>query len=397
MRILVATNFHPIPPSDGMQLHLYAVLSELRRRHDILLVSPRPTKSSVDERELAKICSDHIEYELTYEQPLISRSLTELRTFLTGRSKVVDCILRSSLRDAVLREVVSFKPDVIHLQSGAVAALAPIDGVATVAAPLDADDLNAAARIGAASNSAARWMARREAARFRRFEAEAYARSDELIVVTQRDSDVLRALNVALRPTVIPNGIDTIKFRPATDGEPGSAIVFHGAMDYEPNVDAVQFLVRDILPIVQKRHPDARVVLAGRNPNAAVRELEAPNVSVTGELDSVVPVIQQAAVYVCPMRVGSGIKNKLLEAMACGAPIVATPLATAGIEIEKGVHALVEDQAGSIASAISDVLDDPHLRTRLGRAARELAEQRSWSRCAQEFERVYAAATGRAR
>lgn len=397
MRILVATNFHPTPPTDGMQLHLCAVLAELSRRHDILLISPRPTKSTIDSLELAKICSDHIEYDLTYEQSLFSRASTELRTFLTGRSKVVDSILRSSLRDAVLRAVASFRPDVIHLQSGAVAALAPIDGVATVAAPLDADDLNAAARIGAASNLAARWRARREAARFRRFEAEAYARSDELIVVTQRDADVLRALNAALRPTVIPNGIDTIKFSPATQDTPGSAIVFHGAMDYEPNVDAVQFLVRDILPIVQQRHPNARVVLAGRNPNAAVRELNAPNVSVTGALDSVVPVIQQAAVYVCPMRVGSGIKNKLLEAMACGAPIVATPLATAGIEIERGVHALVEHQASRIASAISDVLDDPHLRTRLGRAARELAERRSWSRCAEEFERVYAVASGLAR
>ncbi|HEV7258486.1 MAG TPA: glycosyltransferase family 4 protein [Bosea sp. (in: a-proteobacteria)] len=397
MRILVATNFHPVPPVDGMQLHLYAVLAELKQRHDILLISPRPTKSSVDDLELAKLCSDHVEYDLTYEQPLFSRALTELRTFVTGRSRVVDFLLRSSLRDAVLRAVETFKPDVIHLQSGAVAALAPIDGIATVAAPLDADDLNAAARIGAAGSSTARWKARREAARFRRFEAEAYARSDELIVVTQRDADVLRGLNAALRPTIIPNGIDTIKFSPATDGTAGSAIVFHGAMDYEPNVDAVQFLVRDILPIVRQRHPDAQVVLAGRNPNAAVRELSAPNVRVTGALDSVVPVIQQAAVYVCPMRVGSGIKNKLLEAMACGAPIVATPLATAGIGIERGVHALVEDGAGSIASAISDILDDADLRTRLGRAARELAELRSWSRCAEEFERVYAAASGLAR
>lgn len=380
-----------------MQLHLYAVLTELSRRHEILLISPRPAKSFIDNAELAKLCCDHIEYDFVHEQPLISRTLTELRTFLSGRSKVVDSILRSPLRDTVLRAAASFKPDVIHLQSGAVAAIAPIDGVATVAAPLDADDLNATARIGAAGNLAARWLARREAARFRRFEATAYAQSDELIVVTQRDADVLHARNAALRPTVIPNGIDTVRFSPATNDTPGSAIVFHGAMDYAPNVDAVQFLVREILPIVQQRHPDARVVLAGRNPNAAVRGLSAPDVTITGELDSVVPVIRQAAVYVCPMRAGSGIKNKLLEAMACGAPIVATPLATAGIEIKRGVHALVEERADRIASAVSDVLGDPQLRARLGRAARELAEQRSWSRCAEEFERVYVAASGRAR
>lgn len=378
-----------------MQLHLYAVLTELRRRHEILLISPRPTKSMVDNGELAKLCCDHIEYDLSYEKSLISRTLMELRTFLSGRSKVVDSILRSPLRDTVFRAAASFKPDVIHLQSGAVAAIAPIDGVPTVAAPLDADDLNAAARIGAASNLAARWLARREAARFGRFEAEAYARADELVVVTQRDADVLRGRNATLQPTVIPNGVDTVRFSPAPKDISGSAIVFHGAMDYAPNVDAAQFLVRDILPIVRQRHPDARVVLAGRNPNAAVRELSAPNVSVTGELDSVAPVIQQATVYVCPMRVGSGIKNKLLEAMACGAAIVATPLATAGIGIQRGVHALIEDHAGSIASAVSDVLGDPQLRSGLGRAARELAEQRSWSRCAEEFERVYLTASGR--
>jgi glycosyltransferase involved in cell wall biosynthesis len=302
----------------------------------------------------------------------------------------VDSVLRSPLRETVAQSVASFKPDVVHFQSGAAAAIAPIRGAPSVAVPLDADDLNALARVEAARSPISRWLAQREATRFSHFEAEAYAKCDRIVVVTERDAAALRKLNAALRPTVIPNGIDTIRFSPGSTESSTSTIVFHGAMDYEPNVDAAQFLVQEIIPIVKDRHPNARVILAGRHPSRAVRDLSNGDVQVTGELESIVPVIRDAAVYVCPMRVGSGIKNKLLEAMACGRAIVATRLATSGIPIEAGVHALVEEQPQNIASAISDVLGDSQLRLRLGRAARKLAEQRSWARCAEEFETLYA-------
>lgn len=397
MRILVATNFHPIPPSDGMQLHLYALLSELRRRHEVLLISPRPERADVDTTGLASLCSDHIEYALSGAGTPISRLASEFRTAFSGRSKFVDSVLRSPLRETVAQSVASFKPDVVHLQSGAAAAIAPIRGTPTVAAPLDADDLNALARIEAARGPISRWLAQREATRFSHFEAEAYAMCDRTVVVTDRDAAALRKLNPALRPTVIPNGIDTVMFSPGSIEASTSTIVFHGAMDYEPNVDAAQFLVQEILPIVKDRHPYARVVLAGRRPSRAVRDLSNGDVQVTGELESMVPVLRDATVYVCPMRVGSGIKNKLLEAMACGRAIVATRLATSGIPIEAGVHALVEEQAQTIASAISDVLEDFQLRLRLGQAARELAEQRSWASCAEEFETVYAEASAGSR
>ncbi len=391
MRILVATTFHPIPQHDGMQLHLCALLSELRKRHEVLLISPQPERTHMDPAALASLCSDYIAYTPVDTASLASRLSAELRTVFSGRSKVVDSVLRSPLRETVARAVASFKPDVVHLQSGAAAAIAPINGVPAVAVPLDAEDLNGLARIEAARGALSRWLARREATRFGRFEAEAYARCDGVVVVTERDAEALRNLNAALRPTVIPNGIDTNQFSPGRGEPSASTILFHGAMDYAPNVDAAQFLVREILPIVKQRHPEARIVLAGRRPSSAVRALGGSDVHITGELKSVVPKIREATVYVCPMRVGSGIKNKLLEAMACGRAIVATPLATSGIPIEPGLHALVEDQTQSIASAISDVLDDPQLRCKLGQAARTLAEDRSWAKCAEEFESVYAA------
>ena len=393
MRILVATTFHPVPPRDGMQLHLCALLSQLRKRHEIVLISPRPEHGNIDSAALASLCHDHVELPVADAVSLAARFSTELRTAFSGRSKVVDAVLRSALRKTVELWVAAFNPDVLHLQSGAAAAIAPICGVPTVAVPLDADDLNSLARIEAARSPSARWLAQREAARFRHFEASAYAQCDRVVVVTKRDAEALQKLNGAIQATIIPNGIDTIKFSPGPTQLSKPTIVFHGAMDYAPNVDAARFLVEDILPLVKQRHPEARVVLAGRNPSTAVRALVSGDVDVTGELESVVPVIRDAAVYVCPMRVGSGIKNKLLEALACGQANVSTPLATSGIAIKAGVHALVEKDARSIASAISDVLGNPQLRRRLGQAARELAEQQSWAKCAEEFEAVYAEAS----
>jgi glycosyltransferase involved in cell wall biosynthesis len=386
MRIVVGATDHPLPPTDGMRLHLWHVLSDLRQRHEVILVSAPGPADDVDPATIATIADD---FRPAPRTPPPSRLRSELDTFGRGRSKVVDSVRRSALVPTIRAVVAEVEPDVVHLQTGALAVLGGTLGVPTVVVPLDANDLNAAAASRYAGNRLERWFVDREARRWRAFERSAYAACDEVVVVGDRDAAMLRVTDPRLNPAVIPNGVDTVTFRPSDSPRSSDTVVLHGAMDYAPNVDAAVFAANEVLPLVRQVRPEARLVLAGRNPSAAVRALAGPAVEVTGALDDLRPVLQQAAVYLCPMRLGSGIKNKLLEAFACGCPTVATPLAVNGVAVTEGDDVLLADDAASLASAVARVLGDAPLAASLGAGARQLAESMSWAVTAAQFEAVY--------
>ncbi len=369
-----------------MRLHLWHLLTHLRERHEVVLVAAPGPGADVDPASVAEIADEFV--EVPWEPPE-HRLLSELHTIGRGRSKVADAVRRSALVPAIRDAVRDHRPDVVHLQTGALATLGGTLGVPTVVVPLDANDLNAAAAAACADNALERWFVEREARRWRNFERSAYTTCDAVVVVGERDAEMLRATDARLDPVVIPNGVDTDRFRPGTAPRSTDTVVLHGAMDYPPNVDAAVFAATEVLPLLHEVRPGARLVLAGRNPSAALRALEGPSVEVTGALDDLRPVLQEAAVYLCPMRLGSGIKNKLLEAFACGCPTVATSLAVNGVDVTDGTDVLVADDAAGIAAALASLMEDRARAARVGDAARRLAESMSWAVTAERFEAVY--------
>jgi glycosyltransferase involved in cell wall biosynthesis len=143
--------------------------------------------------------------------------------------------------------------------------------------------------------------------------------------------------------------------------------------------------------------PEVRLVLAGRDPAPAVRALASEAVEVTGTLPDLRPLLWSAGAYLCPMRTGTGVKNKLLEALAAGAPAVATPLAAAGLGLTDGRDALVTDSARGLAGAVVRVLSDAALRDALSSAGRAQASLLSWNRVVTAYEEVYRTAQRRSR
>jgi glycosyltransferase involved in cell wall biosynthesis len=216
-------------------------------------------------------------------------------------------------------------------------------------------------------------------------------RFDATVVVAERDRAVLRALDPAARVEVIPNGVDTVSFAP----DPGVArlpglVVFHGAMSYPPNVQAALFLVNEVMPLVWMQMPGARLRLVGREPAPRLLDLAGPQVEITGTVPDVRPWLLQAEVAVCPMRRGTGIKNKLLEAGALGLPIVATRSALGDVDLRDGQEVLIRDEPAAIAAAIVELLGDPAARRRLGDAARAVIGLRwGWEGPARAFTELY--------
>lgn len=213
---------------------------------------------------------------------------------------------------------------------------------------------------------------------------------DRVVVLTEIDAALLRKLNPALPLRVIPNGIDLRDFTPGVGPEDEASLIFTGNYEYAPNADAALFLAREILPRVQAAVPEAQLWLVGNAPTPDMQAISGGAIHITGRVPAVVPYLQRAAVFVSPLRLGAGIKNKVLEAMAAGKPVVATPLSAEGIGLKEGEHVLYGNSAETLSMAVVRLLRDEALRRRIGDANRAMIESRfTWERVADQYETLY--------
>lgn len=239
-----------------------------------------------------------------------------------------------------------------------------------------------------------RWVYAEELRRMREYEPAVARRADHVIVVSERDRPYFPGADV----TVVENGVDTELFAPDPARRRADAIVFSGNMGYEPNVDAARWFVAECFGRIRAQVPTATLSIVGARPTRAVRELaDRPGVAVTGFVDSMPAALNEATVAVAPLRSGSGIQNKILEAMACGLSIVATPTAVGAIDAHHGRDIVVAEGAESFADAVVRVLRDASLREALARNARtRVVESYSWARGAERVEEIWnAAVSGR--
>ncbi|WP_338769407.1 TIGR03087 family PEP-CTERM/XrtA system glycosyltransferase [Massilia sp. METH4] len=217
-----------------------------------------------------------------------------------------------------------------------------------------------------------------EASRLLRYERKVAADSDAALFVSAPEAELFRALapESAERIGWFGNGVDTAFFSPDGDyanpfapGKP--ALVFCGAMDYWPNVDAVQWFARDVFPAVRARVPQASFVIVGARPAPEVQQLaQLPGVTVTGTVPDVRPYVAHAALSVAPLRVARGIQNKVLEAMAMAKTVVVSPQALEGIDAAAGSEVLLAERDTDMAATILAALADEPSRAAIGRAAR---------------------------
>src|SRR5207237_3262310 len=152
---------------------------------------------------------------------------------------------------------------------------------------------------------------------------------------------------------VVPTGVDTTYFAPGSDEPAPTQLVFTGSMDWLPNEDAMVHFCRETLPLIRAQEPAVKLSIVGRAPTAAVRKLtEGSVIEVTGRVDDVRPYLQQAAVYVVPLRIGGGTRLKIFEAMAMGRAVVSTTVGAEGLAVTDGQHLLLADGPANFARAV---------------------------------------------
>jgi glycosyltransferase involved in cell wall biosynthesis len=371
---------------NGLRLQVAALTGELRRTHDVRLVGFR-----LPDQRASAGASDWMEL-LPRAGAAGPRDAGTLLRAIARRRPLRADTLAARMREPVLRRIRDFDPDVVHVTSGRLAGLGELlAGRPAVLAALDAAHRNVEARASAA-HGLRRALLRGECRRVRRFEATDYGRFRRVVVVTDGDRNALLEASPDLEVVVIPNGVDAEHFAPdgSTARDPG-LIVMTGAMHYPPNVEAARFLVDRVLPRVRRRVPGARVAIVGRAPAPEVRALgSVAGVEVTGEVPDLRPWLARGAVYACPMLGGTGIKNKLLEAMASGIACVATPLAASGLSATPGRDLVVAEGEDAFADELVRVLGDAGLASRLGTAGRDaVRSEHGWGAVARAYEQVY--------
>jgi glycosyltransferase involved in cell wall biosynthesis len=241
-----------------------------------------------------------------------------------------------------------------------------------------------------------RLISRLELDRTRRLESNLVGFFDQMLVTSRTDRNAFMELaplkSDTYNITVLPNGVDLEYFSVAGDDKRQQAtLVVSGKMSYHANVTMVVRLINEIMPQVWQKKPGARLWVVGKDPPKEIKQLGADErIKITGTVSDIRPFLQQATIAVAPISYGAGIQNKVLEAMACGTPVVASRQAVSALSTRPGLDCMVAEDSSEFAHAIVNLLDDHEKRNQLGIAGRKYVETfHDWSAIIKELENVY--------
>ncbi|HWZ81677.1 MAG TPA: glycosyltransferase [Terriglobales bacterium] len=240
-----------------------------------------------------------------------------------------------------------------------------------------------------ADNPLKKAMYKIEFGKMERYERIVVRKFHHVVAVSESDRALMTRWVDGDRVTVVPTGVDLGEYRPNPDSdEPGPVVTFVGAMDWEPNVDGVEYFASEIWPAIKADVPGARLRIVGRNPDRRVKKWASEFIEVTGRVPSVVEYLRQSSVVIVPLRIGGGTRLKIYEAMATAKAVVSTTVGAEGLDVHHGRDIMLADDAGSFAQAVIMLLRDRDLRRRYEQAAAETAARCDWPAIGERFQDV---------
>ena len=393
MRILLQTQVVPYPPDSGPKIKTYNVLRYLAERHDVHLVSfVRTPAEEANAQALRRFCAGVATVPLRRSRARDAGYL--LRSFVTGRPFLIERDASTAMRDTVWGMICRHDFDAVHADQLSMAQFAVDLPVPTRVL----DEHNAVWTIvrRSARNEGPgprRLLMELEWRRLRGYEGKVCRDFDLVTVVSTQDYLALAEAAQSIFPTkVIPIAVDCdeMAFTPRT--AEARELLSLATMFYPPNVEGVRWFATEVFPIVRGRLRDARLNIVGSRPPEEITRLQRPDsgIAVTGYVPDLDPVLRKCGVMVVPVRSGSGMRVKILEAFARGIPVVSTSVGVEGIDARPGEHLLVADTPEEFAEAVTLLLTEPARAALLAQRAREAVESRyDWRTALRGLDEVY--------
>lgn len=387
--VLMLTPYLPYPPVSGGRMRTFSLVKRLAADHQITLVCfGRPEERAFDLEPMREFC------ELIVVDRAASPS-TAKAAFLTLTS-VKPITMRLYGTDAMrqtLAELLRARYfDVIHVESFYMLQNLPADHGLPVLLSEPAIEYVAWWRHAQVAQPLyQRPGIALEALKMRIFEPRAWREADMVGVMSP--IDVVIVQQGGGRTTLAPNGVDVDFFQPSEAPHQPATGIFMGDYKYFPNTDGVLYFIQAIMPIIRAKRPDFQLILVGKDPVpelVALGEDPASGVIVTGLVEDTRPYLHSATMFVCPLRSGSGTRFKLLEALACGLPVVSTTIGAEGLNAINGKQMLLADTPQAFADAVLHLIDEPTLAQNLRTAGRAwVMAHHAWEHSAALISEAY--------
>jgi polysaccharide biosynthesis protein PslH len=396
-KILYLAHLFPWPLTGGAQIKSYHTLQALSEHYDItMLALIRREDERVHLDKLALLCAGGIE---TFHLPRggiknkLRDALYAIKALITQQSFLIIRDYQAGLWQKMREEGFIDSFSAIHADHLQMMPFVPEKtNIPVVLDQHNAEFLIPKRLSETVNNPLMRWYAGGEWKRLRQFEAMACERATVTLVVSEEDRALLAPLAPAARFVVYPIGVDTEFFGLQTRAAKANRVLSIGTMYWPPNVDAMLYFCGEILPLIRQKHPEVEVDIVGPKPVPSIVQLGVadPKIHITGFVDDVREYAKNCGVFIVPLRSGSGMRVKILTALAMGLPIVSTTVGAEGIEVVDGEHLLLADTPTDFANAVLSLLENPERAAQLGLAGCALMHTKySWKATTERLLSVY--------
>ena len=384
MKIFVLLSRVPYPIEKGDKLRAFHQIRCMAKHNEIVLCALSDSDVHPDALiELNKFCSEvHI---IPIRKPGMVWNV--IKAFLNGKPLQVGYFYRCSAQKKIDNIITKTNPDHIFCQLIRVSEYVKNSAIPKTLDYQDIFSMGAKRRAGT-SSFLMKIPFLMEHKRLLRYENMIFDKFDTKTIISQPDRDLLPHPS-RNEVAIIPNGVDHAYFSPVK-GVKSYDVVFTGNMGYPPNIDAARFIAEDIFPLVLKQFPAAKLLLAGATPHARVQALQSENITVSGWMADIRDSYASSRIFIAPMRIGTGLQNKLLEAMAMEMPCITSDLANQALGAEQNVEILIGSNAGEYAALIIKLLRGQTYADTLAQNGHAFVKKVfSWENSVVELEKLF--------